>query len=131
MRNKSVILICFVGLLVAAVLLNGCSKQVSSSTVVGRYIANHKQAVDVLDVKPDGTYILNYSPSQGKGVTNMGTWTFEYRNGEPRLAFSKFIFGLSKYGAGGSATWDVEIEQSGGKMKLCIDPDLGYFYEKQ
>jgi len=131
MRNKNVTVICFVVFLFAAVLFNGCSKQVTSATVVGRYVANHKQAVDVLDVRPDGTYILNYSPSLGNGVTNTGTWTFEYRNGEPRLAFSKFFFGLPKYGAGGSATWDVEVEQSLGKTKLCIDPDLRYFYEKQ
>lgn len=98
--------------------------------IIGIYVANHGQANDTLEIKSDGSYVLNYKPPHGKNILNKGDWIFNYRNGEPRLSFDNFIFGIPGYGSATKSTWDVEVESSRKKIKLCIDPDLGYFYEK-
>ena len=129
-RGNRINFICIFALFFSAA-LSGCHKRMIAASVVGIYVANHGLAVDILDVRADGSYIMKYDKGKGEGVMNAGKWNFEYRNGEPRIIFSGFIFGLPGYGAGRSATWDVEVEQSWGKTKLCIDPDLYYFYEKK
>ena len=99
--------------------------------LIGKYIANHKKGIDTLELKKDGTYIYYYKSADGKELTNTNRWQFEYQNKEPRITFEKFFFGLPGYGSKVPGFWDVEVEKSGKTLRLCIDPDLNYYYEKQ
>ena len=106
-------------------------QKINRESIVGNYVANHGQGTDVIKVEMDGSYILTCKSKQGKKITNEGRWSFEYRQGEPRLTFHGFIFGIPGYGLAEKSMWDVEVERSWGNMELCIDPDLGYFYQKE
>jgi hypothetical protein len=101
--------------------------------VIGRYVANHQKGLDYLELKTDGTYILNFKSSDGKEFINTNQWEFEYRDGNPWITFSGFVFGLPGYGTQKPGFWLVEVEKSflTGNLRLCIDPDLNYYYEKQ
>jgi hypothetical protein len=101
--------------------------------VVGRYQANHAKGVDYIDLRPDGTYLYYYKGEDGKILTNTNTWKFERVNGKPTITFSKFVFGLPGYGSQKPGFWVVEVQRSfvAGNLRLCIDPDLGYYYLKK
>jgi hypothetical protein len=109
----------------------GCSEQVDQSMIVGKYIANHKKGIDTLELKADGTYTFYYKSADGTELTNTNRWEFEYQNKEPRITFEKFIFGLPNFGSKEPGFWNVKVEMSGKTPRLCIDPDLNYYYEKQ
>jgi hypothetical protein len=108
----------------------GCDKQIDRSMVIGKYTANHKKGTDTLELKSDGTYIYYYRSADGKSLTNTNKWVFEYQDKEPWITFEKFTFGLSGYGSKVPGFWVVEVERSGRMLRLCIDPDLNYYYEK-
>jgi hypothetical protein len=109
-----------------------CSNSIERRTVVGRYTERHGSGVAVLDVKEDGTYDYVY----GRGMDSLrlaGKWSFGYFEGEPRLRFENFLFGIPGYGTKVPGTWDVEVEKRlfhFGEISLCLDPDLGYYYVK-
>ena len=119
--------------IVAFVLLGllGCSEQIDQSMLIGKYIANHGKGIGILELKSDGTYIYYYKATDGKELTNTNRWEFAYQNKEPRITFEKFIFGLPEYGTKMPGFWDVKVEKSGKTIRLFIDPDLNYYYEKQ
>ena len=122
----------YVFLLVFAVSI-GCTKAIDRSMVVGKYYANHKKAVDSLDLNSDGTYVYYYKAPDGKEFKNINKWEFEYVEGKPTITFLQFIFGLPGYGSPKPGFWSVEVQKTfwRGKLRLCIDPDLGYFYVKE
>jgi hypothetical protein len=101
--------------------------------VIGKYYANHNKAVDSLEIKPDGTYVYYYKAPDGKEFTNINRWEFEYTKGKPTITFSQFTFGLPGYGSPKPGFWIVEVQRTfwGRELRLCIDPDLGYFYVRQ
>lgn len=109
--------------------LTSCSKPIERADLIGKYTANHKKGLDVLDIKDDGTYIHTYQPAVGEAVTNSDHWEVAFEKGEPRITFSKFTFGFG-VGSKVSGFWDVKVERSGNQLRLSIDPDLNYYYEK-
>ena len=99
--------------------------------VVGKYIANHQKGDDIIELKPDGTYLYHYKGVDGKEVRNTNRWEFEYCEDKPTITFSEFVFGLPGYGFTKSGFWVVKVKKSlTGNLRLCIDPDLNYYYEK-
>lgn len=100
--------------------------------VIGKYEANHQKGIDTLELLRDGTYKYYYS-FDGKEVTNSNSWEFKMFNGKPTITFRDFVFGLPGYSKYGAGFWVVEVEKSffKGKLRLCIDPDLGYYYIKK
>lgn len=111
----------------------GCTKTIDRSMVIGRYYANHKKGVDSLELKSDGTYAYSYKALEGKEFSNTDKWEFEYVGGKPTITFSQFMFGLPGYGSPKPGFWSVEVQKTfwRGEIRLCIDPDLGYFYVKE
>jgi hypothetical protein len=117
----------------AFVATTGCGKAIDRSMVVGIYYANHKKGVDSLEVKTDGTYEYHYKAPDGKEFRNTNRWEFEYSEGKPMITFLDFTFALPGYGSKKPGFWIVEVQKSfwGSKLRLCIDPDLNYYYVKQ
>ncbi len=111
--------------------LLGCTEQIDRAMLVGKYTANHGKGVDTLELKSDGTYNYYFKSVDGKELTNTNRWEFESQGKKPRITFEKFIFGLPGYGSEKPGFWDVEVEKSGNTIRLCIDPDLNYYYEKK
>jgi len=111
----------------------GCTKAIDSFMVIGTYKANHGKGSDVLQLQADGIYLYRYTSADGNELNNTSKWEFEYRDGKPTIAFSRFVFGLPGYREKGPGFWIVEVEKSiiGNTIHLCLDPDLGYFYDKQ
>jgi hypothetical protein len=103
--------------------------------IIGKYIANHGKGVDSLEVKSDGTYVHYYKSPDGEEFRNTNQWEFEHLHEEPWITFHKFIPrwprlpGIKTQ----SGFWGVEVKRSflTGNLRLCIDPDLNYYYEKQ
>lgn len=98
--------------------------------VLGKYSANHKYGIDTLAINSDGTYDYYFRSIDGAELTNTNRWHFETQSNEPRITFDKFIFGIPGYGSKEPGFWDVKVEKSGKTLRLRIDPDLNYYYEK-
>jgi len=124
--------------LLAIVALTGCARYQTSSDalqrrdVIGKYVANHGKGLDLIDVRQDGTYAYTYRPSTGgEELRNTGSWSLHYDDGKARITFHDFVFGWREYGGPMPGYWDVEVERSLGKLRLCLDPDLNYYYVRQ
>jgi len=117
-------------LVVSILLFCGCSKQIDQSMALGKYSANHKYGIDTLVINSDGTYNYYFRSVDGAELTNTNRWHFENQNNEPRITFDKFIFGIPGYGSKAPGFWDVRVEKTGNTLRLCIDKDLNYYYEK-
>jgi hypothetical protein len=121
-------------LLVTVVVLaaSTCSNNVTADALVGRYEGNHRDGLEVLVLNRDRTYDYRYSGPKSKTTVNSGHWSFEYRDGEPRVSFSGFVFGPNGYGTKTPGIWDVQVEHSlSGRVRLYVDSDVDYFYERR
>jgi hypothetical protein len=115
----------------------GCtSKEITRQDIIGKYVANYdkdKVTIDSIEVRADGTYIHYFKPAKdGNSFTNIGTWTFEYENGEPRLNFRNFTIGYQEPEGLVSKTgyiWSPEVQNDGDR--LLIDEDYDLHYDKQ
>lgn len=123
----------FIILISCFVLLNNtsCTQKIERSIVVGKYIAKQDNGIDILELKSDGTYIYYYRFYDGMELKNSNKWEIEYQNNETRITFDKFIFGLTGYGTKRPGFWNVKVEKSKKTLRLCIDPDINYCFEKQ
>jgi hypothetical protein len=101
--------------------------------IIGKYKANHNKGEDLLELKEDGTYIYQFITPDGKEIKNTNKWELEYLEGRPIITFLRFSSALSKYSSQRPGFWIVEVEKSffNGNIRLCIDPDLGYYYVKK
>jgi hypothetical protein len=119
--------------LVAFVVNIGCTSTIDRSMVIGKYYANHKKGVDSLELRSDGTYLYYYKAPDGKELKNTNKWEFEYVEGKATITFLQFIFGLPGYGSPKPGFWTVQVQKTfwRGELRLCIDPDLAYFYVKE
>jgi hypothetical protein len=113
-----------IGLLAVLGVIFGCTRRgnphLKAETFVGEYIfrvgdrgAPHHDP-DRLTLKADGRYILIRMPGGHPGSTEEGTWQL-FSDFEPRVAF-------------GNRMYPVEIR--GKRIRLLVDDDLGYWYEK-
>jgi hypothetical protein len=108
-----------------------CSKPIDRSMVIGKYIANHKQGVDILELKGDSTYSYYFKSLDGKVFTNSNRWTFEIEDNKPMLSLNRFVFGVREFGATVPGFWVVEVEQSGKNFHLGLDVDGHLYFEKK
>ena len=109
--------------------LTSCSKPIDRAGLIGTYTANHGKGLDVLELRDDGTYVHSYQSAGGVILTNSSNWEVSLEHDISRITFSKFSFTFD-VGSKVSGFWDVEVERSGKKLRLVIDPDLNYYYEK-
>lgn len=127
---------CFVIIILLTLL--GCSgKPIERSIVIGKYLANHKLGIDQLELKEDGTYTYYFKFPNGKEFTNSNRWELEYLDKVPVITFEEFIFALPGFESRKSPSlktpgfWPAEIQVFGKRTRLCIDEDLGYYYNKR
>ena len=105
--------------------LFGCSSQsdaqLKPESFIGEYVfqmgdsgAPHHDP-DRLTLQADGKYILVHMPGGHPGSTEEGTWRLWSNSGQPQIAF-------------GNRTYPIEIR--GKHIRLIVNDDLGYWYEK-
>jgi hypothetical protein len=119
--------------LAATTVFTGCcgKARAAKDDVAGRCVANHGKGLDVIELRPGGTYSYIFRSIDVKERRNKGHWKFYFEGAVPRITFDDFVFGLRGYG-GMPGFGDVEVKQFwGGTLSLCLDPDLAYFYVKQ
>jgi len=112
----------------------GCSeKPINRSTVIGKYVANHKLGTDTLELREDGIYTYYFKFPDGRELKNSNRWELEYKKKKTMITFDDFVFALPNYESRTKkpAFWIVEVERLWKKSRLCIDPDLYYYYEKR
>lgn len=121
-----------VGVVLLSIIM-GCSGIPEEEAAIGGWVANHGKCPDSLFVNADGTYEHRFLSDSGI-VINNGTWKPEMIDDRGCIDFINFEFALPGYGSTyrwAPSHWPVEIERTlTGKLRLCLDPDLGYYYEK-
>ena len=129
MKNRTGYLLLVAGLVV----IFGCTSKVDRSMVVGKYYANYKNAVEILELKPDGSYEYYFKSPANFEIRHSNRWEFGYEDGIPIITFDQFVFGFPAYGAQIPGFWRVEVERSfwARNLRLGIEPDVGYYFEKK
>jgi len=113
-------------------LIGSCSGPIDESMVVGKYKANHNKCMDNLEIKSDGSFIHHYyNEKDGKEHTHGGRWRLKYENGYNNILFNTFFSALPEYGENSFGFGTTVIKPIWGNLRIYIDPDLNYYYEKQ
>lgn len=119
-------------LLTVTLLGFGCRSQIDEATLVGTYIANHGRGKDTLFVEPGGKYIHHFLGPSGKRFEDEGTWDFE---SDPAGNYNVVFTGFQHYwdeGARSNAIWPAYVQRSlFGKVRILLNEDLSYYYEKR
>lgn len=80
-----------VSLFLVCLITIGCSRKVTDrSQVIGRYEAHPTNGIEVLHLKPDGTYIESFKALTGIETTFSGRWEFEPYYGQPKVSLQDF-----------------------------------------
>lgn len=116
----------------------GCSRTVEAGDVVGSYIANHGKGTDTLEIKADGTYLHSYKSSlEGVDTAFSHTGKWELEQGNKRIVFNQFVQGWP-WRPGTEVDLVPRNENNivkksliSGEVKILIDVDSNYYYEKQ
>ena len=114
-----------IGMLALFGVFSACTSQrntqLKPETFVGDYIfqmgdsgAPHHDP-DRLTLKANSSYVLVHMPGGHPGSTEEGTWRLWSNLGQLQVAF-------------GNRTYPVEIR--GKRIRLIVDDDLSYWYEK-
>ncbi len=61
--------------------------EIKQAMVVGEYVASHKEGLESLEIRPDGTYAYRYEGPNGKRLSGSGEWRFERQDGKPMITF--------------------------------------------
>lgn len=111
------------------------------SDLIGEYVANHPLGKDFLILKPDGTYIHKHTHISGEIFEDSDKWElvfFEFENNVPRISFHHFSHSWEKkfweqkeIKRTKEGTWDALVKNYWGKIRININGDLGYFFEKK
>ena len=128
----------FVMLCFGILFISGCSREVRASDVAGSYTANHGKGIDTLEINADGTYSHSYkSTLEGDDTAFSQDGKWELEQGGGRIVFERYIKGWSwRPGAEVDLTprsKNTVVKKSiiAGKVKILIDVDSNYWYEKQ
>lgn len=105
--------------------LAGCSPSMKVDDVAGKYVAN-TDAHETMLVRPDGTYSYIGTDAKGGVKRVEARWTYDgVIDGCPRVTFTDFP------SASGAGFWPACVEGSGRRLRLLINEDNGWYYQKQ
>jgi hypothetical protein len=76
-------------LLLVAATLSGCRLVHGPGDVVGRYVLSAGEGRDVLELRPDGTYLHRYTTRTGSVVVDSASWKLVHQGGW-RVEFQEF-----------------------------------------
>jgi hypothetical protein len=132
-----------ISIITCAILINlvciSCSSSIEKRDLIGTFVADRVAHRDILEIHADGTYVHRYSPNiDGVEVASTNNWTFDSSQGEPRITFDGFTWGVDfaqfnsiKKQATSPGFWDVEVEKAFGHVRLRINQDDQQWYIKQ
>ena len=121
---------------VGAVACGGCSRRPQLEEVIGNFVMNKGRAHDELMLYPTSLYVHNYMPAGAPAVVDSGQWHVDSLYDNYRLVFATFTMRARNEtfpGAPqGPGTWIVNVDKTiTGKIRLDVDDDIGWFYEKR
>ncbi|WP_420130220.1 hypothetical protein [Longimicrobium sp.] len=121
-------------LLLVASALAGC-RRVGDGDVVGRYVLNAGQGRDVLDLRPDGTYLHRFTTRAGAVVVDSARWELvRARGGWIRFAEFTDYYGHEIFPRQALVrrSWTMELEMGwGGGVRLLADREAELRYVRQ
>lgn len=122
-------------LLLAAAALSGCRRVHGSGDVVGRYVLSAGQGRDVLELRPDGTYLHRFTTRTGAVVVDSASWELVSARGW-WIEFEAFAdyFGHESFPRQPLArgSWIVEVEMGwGGGVRLLADREAELRYVRR
>lgn len=113
--------------------LSACKAQFENSELIGIYKANHNRGEDIVILNKDGKYSHTFKTS-GKLFERKGAWEYEIFEDQPLISFYNFDHRWSDSYTeekGERNVWPAFIERTiFGKIRLGLDDDLGFYYEK-
>ena len=135
MRLTIVILLIVTCAILVSVVFRSCvpveGGPVMRNEIFGRYVANHKEGEDWIEINPSGTYDYSYRGTDGTTVINSGKWQYNSAKGQTAILFEDFVFGYSLM-RGDRGYWPVSFERTRGEgIIFYLEYDLGYYYMKQ
>jgi hypothetical protein len=117
-------------LISSSIILSGCSSDsVKKSEVLGVYVSNRADAVDIVNLMPDGRYAHYYVDPNGSRVQDLGAWTYDSSDGNTRVTLQDWFESFE--GSSGklkSVTMCFSVDRSGGLARLIANDDLGEYY---
>jgi hypothetical protein len=112
-------------ILLSTLALVGCSPEIKSEDLIGRYIANTKGQESIV-IRSDGTYTYAGPDSRGGVKRSEARWTYDGVVGDcHRVTFSDF------QSPTGTGLWPACIEGTGKRLRLLVNEDSGWYYQKQ
>jgi len=128
----------FILLCLSFFFIPGCSRGIETSDVVGNYTADHGKGTDTLEIRADGTYSHTYkSTLEGEDTAFSYTDNWEFEQDTNRIVLSHYIQGWPwRPGAKVDLiprNMNTFVKRSffSGTVKILIDVDRNYYYEKQ
>jgi hypothetical protein len=113
-----------------------CSgERIDRSMVIGVYLANHDKGVDMLLLRSDSTFYRTYTTINGDQFSDSGTWEF-LEGYTSRINFDgfRYIFDVQDVDKINVTitSWSTFFQKPiiGGKIKIAINEDEGYWYIK-
>jgi len=111
----------------ASIAVRGCSREIDSRDLPGKYSVTIDGQRQVLDLRTDGSY-ENTFYRDGRLVWSLTEkWSYEVSEDRDRevVTFSRFKFGVAGYSSSPMGFWPVEPERAfSGAIEFCFDPNL-------
>jgi len=107
----------------------GCTKVTNSSELVGKYEAHHRNGVETLELRADGTYVSEFKSSDGKEMRYSSSLKLGPDGWEPKVFFDNFVQHFPGTQESPIGTL-VGIENRGGKIRLYVSYDRDLYYTK-
>jgi hypothetical protein len=105
-----------------------CSREIDPSKLPGMYEAHPDNGLEIIELRPNGTYTQYFTAANAVKATTSNSWKFEPFNGEPKIALQGFTSHFP-----GSPKADVVllgVQRNWGRIRLYRSYDLDQYYVK-
>jgi hypothetical protein len=112
-------------ILLSALLLTACSRQVEKTELPGLYEFVVEDLKQQINIATDGKYVNTLYRGGAVVWSDQSVWRYEVRDGEGAVVFSRFRFGIPGHSSVAGLWYVVPEKTFSGAKDLCFDPDLG------
>lgn len=116
--------------ILSIILLIGCSTQISTAELSGKYLLSINGGIDTIILRADNTYTHSYVTKTGEMDNQNGTWTLEDLQAGPTVVLNNF-HSLLNEGTVGEGFYNLLVKKSFGDIYLITNIDLNDGYKKQ
>ena len=117
-------------------LISGCSVKVHIDEMWGRYKLKYPYGSEELLLNKDGTYVQTvFINGEATPKVNTGKWEFDENHSRVILVNAMIVDDY--FGHLRPSYWEIKpglsifrVKKSFGRIKLIINPDQGFFFEK-